>query len=124
MALHAQIHLQVRAEPRGVHDARPNVFRLRARGPHHLKMIAARTVASLAIDALRQFAGEDGIAARSVMSGGNLRDRVVAAHALVGNEAAGLGMRQIETWTHGPIPALLRIPAEREFDVASAGHPM
>src|SRR5438477_7182255 len=51
VALHAQIHLQARTEPRWIHDTRAHVFQLRARGLHNAKVIAARAVTSLAIDA-------------------------------------------------------------------------
>ena len=58
MALHANIHLQIRTEPRRVHDTRADVRHLRARRPHCPDVIAARAMTSLAIDSFRQVAGK------------------------------------------------------------------
>jgi len=58
MALHANVLLQIRTQPRRVHDTRANVRRLRAGGANHPDVIAARAMASLAIDAFGQVSGK------------------------------------------------------------------
>ena len=68
-------------------------------------VFAAGAMTALAVDALREFAGENGIAAGRLVSGGNLRNAVMAEHALVGDEAPGPRMLGIGARRHVPVPA-------------------
>ena len=57
VALHAHLHLARRAQARRIYDRRANRCRARARRLRRANVIAARSVAALAIDSLRQRAG-------------------------------------------------------------------
>src|SRR5204863_5670369 len=111
MALHAQLHLELGIEAGGIDDASAN---------RRANVLAAGTVASLAIDSGRKLTNENGLAAGRLVVRRNLRIAGMAEDALVRGEAAGLRMRGIEARTHAPATPLLRIPAERQLDEASA----
>ncbi len=96
VALHAHFHAPLGTQLGRIHHRRP-----RPAGAH---MFGSRTVASLAIDPLRQFAEEHRIAARFLVGGRDVRVAVVAEHALVGDEPAGLRMLACRTREPCAIP--------------------
>src|SRR5262252_9391319 len=84
-------------------------------------MASRRTVAPLAVDSFGQRTGESWLRLQLLMTGGNLRVRVVAEHALVIDLAAGIGLiGRVVPWVHAPVAALLGVPAERKL-LQSAG---
>src|SRR5437763_334549 len=104
MALHAQLHLELGIEAGGIDDASAN---------RRANVLAAGTVASLAVDSGRQLPRENGLAAGLLVVRRNLRITSMAEDALVRGETAGLRMRGIEARTHAPATAFFGIPAER-----------
>src|SRR5207249_1208686 len=67
VALHAYFELPIRVEPRRVDDGCANIFRIRAADLRRLHVLAPRTVASLAIDPLRQTARENRLCATHIV---------------------------------------------------------
>src|SRR5262249_29799018 len=92
MALHADFHASCGTQAGGIDDACTNIFGGVAASLDDANVLAAGTVASLAIDTFGEVAGEDGIAAGGVVVRWNLRNPVMAKHAFVRDEAAGSGM--------------------------------
>src|SRR4051812_30378170 len=82
-----------------------------------LCMLRSVAVATLAVNAFRQGGRIDGARERLLMPSGNLRVGVVAEHALVGDgPAEALVAGAIVARIHGPVAAVLRVPAERQLD--------
>src|ERR1051326_8636665 len=84
-------------------------------------MLPARTVAPLAVDALRKRLGKSWLVIRGSRP-------VRLGISIVAKQAVGsdrpleiLLVRPIISGTHGPIPALFRIPAQRKFDDFTSG---
>src|SRR6185437_8938134 len=115
VTLLANLHLTLVAEMRGIENGCTNLLQ-RSLGFCSFDVRCAGTVATLAIDTHRQrivhrFSGE--IAMRRWW---NLRIRVVAEHALVGNYAASHWGSIVEAGIHGELAAPLRVPCHRQFD--------
>jgi hypothetical protein len=64
VALHADIHLQLRSKPGWIDDARSNLFTSGSRSPHRLNMTSTRAMTPLAIDPFREVPIEDRIVIR------------------------------------------------------------
>src|SRR5947209_20599975 len=77
-------------------------------------------MAALAVDAFGKVAAKNGLGARRVVPGWNLRVSIVAKNALVGHEPPRDRMPRIESGAHRPVAALFRVPAERQLDECSA----
>ena len=73
-------------------------------------VVAAGSVAALAIDAFGQARRIERLAARLVVAGGNLRVGVVAEHALVGDGARRQDVIAVVSGAHGPGAAVFGIP--------------
>ena len=113
VALHADFELPRGGEPRGIDDGGSDFFTVGLGVWAARDVIGAGAVAALAIDALGERAGVEGLGAGIVVAGGNLRVGVVAEHALVGDRAVGENVVAIVAGAHGPVAAVLGIPAER-----------
>src|SRR4051812_31048522 len=85
MALHADIHLAVPSESRGINDGPTNLFALRVAGVQSCNMGGTRTVTALAVDTFRQVAIEHRLCTCHVRARLHRRIPVVAEHALIGN---------------------------------------
>src|SRR6478672_3023898 len=84
MADHAHFHLALRAEARRVDDRVAYVFPCGAGGARELRMPAAGTMASLAVDTFGQRSTRvDRFRKRLIVSRGDLRVPIVAEHAIV-----------------------------------------
>jgi hypothetical protein len=128
MALHANVHAEFGTQAGRIHDAAANLFHFGASGPGGSNVLAARSVASLAVDSFGQVAKENRVAAGRFVPNGYSRNSVMAKDTLVRYEAAGPGMSGIGTRRHRPgsagQPGTLRIPAERQLNERSSGRAM
>src|SRR3954468_6416541 len=80
-------------------------------------MTAARAVTPLAIDAFGKRACVSRFGERLLVTGGDLWIGVVAEHAIVRDGAAeAIVVRTVVTGIHRPVAALLRVPAQRQFE--------
>src|SRR5258708_5763219 len=125
MALHADLHLPLRAKPGRVDDGLSYRRGSGAGRRRELRVLAGRSVASLAIDTFRQRARIHGLGERCLIRRRNLRICVVAEQALVTQRPAEAGMgRTVIAGIHRPIAALFGVPGERQFDQLIAGGSM
>src|SRR5262249_1814967 len=83
MALHADFHPEFGTQARGIYDARADIFGGAAASLDDANVLAAGTVASLAVDPFGEVAAEDGIGAGGVVVRRNLRNPVMAEHAFI-----------------------------------------
>ena len=102
MALHADLHAEGEVEPGRIDDAGAHIPRC-CGGFTPCGCAATWTMAALTIDSFGQVARKDGVAPRSFIARRNLRNPVVAKHALIRDEAAGSRMVRIGTGGHGPV---------------------
>jgi hypothetical protein len=121
MALHAYLHLALRREATGIDDGGADRFRFapgicaaamwRSPGPWQRwqSMPCGQT------------ARVHGLAARFLMSRGNVGPGVVAGHAFVSDFARGERVIAIMTGIHGPEASVLRVPGERQLDQGPGG---
>ena len=94
-------------------------------------MLAAGAMTALAVDAFREVAGEDRVAAGGLVAGGNLRNRRYGRTCTYRRRSGGCAddrNRSPATWPSDPPDAPcrrpFRIPAERQFDQRSARRAM
>ncbi len=120
VALQADLHLTIAAQPRGIDDGGAHLVGGRSGGMRSAHMVAARTVAALAIDAFGESAGIERLTARFVVAGGNPRVGVVAEHALVSDGSRRQGIVAIAPGAHRPGAAVFRIPGEGKLDQGAA----
>src|SRR2546425_202037 len=90
VTLHAHLELPFGREPRGVHNRVAN--RLFVPALHRLNMAEAGAVASLAVNAFGDAAGEPGFAAKTVAARRNLRVGIVTEDTFLGDLTAEIVM--------------------------------
>ena len=124
MALEAHLPLSLDLKARGVGDRRCHGIGVGLGTSRGLDVRRSRTVATLAVDAVRDLAGEDGPPARPVASGGHIGVPVVAEHAVVGDHPLEAVMvRPVVPRAHSPDSAVLRVPSQRKLNQLSGrGH--
>ena len=124
MALHADFFPTLTAQGCRIYYCLSNLLPRRLAGTCQLHMPLSRPVAPLAVDSLGKriqiyrFCEGLAVALR------NLRIPVVAIHAVVGDfPPKALVVRSVVARIHGPLPALVRVPPQREFQEGIAGGP-
>src|SRR5579864_4204344 len=125
MTLHADFHLAHGSQSRRIDDGIRDGLPAGAFTLCGLNVAAARPVASLAINSLRQDAAEERFRSKLVVSFGYVRIGVVTKHALQADPASRVGLiRLVVTRIHRPIPTVFRIPCERELEERARAGPV
>ena len=117
MAGHADLHLAIGTEPRGIHDrlAHQILRAIRPAGEFHMPLAGA--VTPFAIDTAGERAGIHWFFPRLLIPDRYLRVGVVAEHTVIGNRLAKAHViRPVEAGIHGPVTALFGVPAQGQFD--------
>src|SRR5262249_5960858 len=112
VTLHAHLELPFRTQPRWIGDRRADGSGRRAGLPRRTDVVAARPVATLAIDSFGQAALIHRLTSRLVVPGGDLRVSVVAEHALVGDGPRRQGVIAVVSRTHRPGAPAFGIPGQ------------
>src|SRR5215471_1822784 len=116
MALQAHLHLPLGTEPRRIDYCAADLLARGAGCSRDGDMARARSVASLAIDPLRERNHVSRLGPGFTLAGGDARVRVMAEHAFVMDRARrSLIIQAVITGIHRPVAALFRIPAERQL---------
>src|SRR6185295_19123626 len=108
MALHAQLHLTVRAQLRGIDDVARLGLAIRFAALDRLEVSLPRSVAWLAVNAFRHASFEHRLRTGGIINRASSRISVVAKHALVCDPAPKIQMvGAVVTRAHRPVSALL-----------------
>src|SRR5215467_11492027 len=87
-------------------------------------MTSARSMATPAIDALREFVVKDRLGPGRLIRLRNAGISVVAENAFIGKEPPCRRVPRIEARAHPPSSTVFRIPAKRQFDQRAARRPV
>src|SRR5262245_10394073 len=117
VALDADLFTPLSAQARRIHNRLANCIRSCLAGTSQFVVLPARPVTPLAVNPSGERIQIHWLGKRLFVPFGNLWIPVVAKHAVVGDFAAKpIMVRAVISRVHRPMTALVRIPAERQFN--------